>query len=743
MLLDTEVIRFGSFVLKSGQVSPVYFDFRRMISYPEVFNQIGLLVTQYLISNLNESDLENNIRLVGVPDGATPLATVVSQISGLPLLMGRKMVKTHGGKKLVEGVFNPGDRVIVLEDVTTTGNSMVEFADRLVGLGLEPFLVCLLDRRMDRSRYPHIRSLLNLDDLLHDDRIDNSMLAPIITVPHLTTRQFNHPIGDRLTELMLRKKSNICLSNDVTDAKEFIKILLRVAPYVVMVKTHLDTVSNPGPVVDAIRITQEKHGFIWMEDRKFADIGSTVVKQYQKYRYKPDLVTSHGIAGVDSVKALVDQGVGVVLIKDMSSTGQLCSDQYQDRLVHQYGSMKGVVGMVCQKGIRRSNLFQFTPGVRIGQTSDGMGQQWRSPKSKLIQGADILIVGRGIYQAEDPVAAVKMYRQQGWDEYTKLMEPAQSPTEPIWTGVDTRVDLFGGRVNCFYNAAGIFGMEHAELNRLSKSGVTGVVLSKTATIDPLVGHPEPTRYLDPDSDLSINAVGLRNYGLPYYLGYDNPANKKYVVSVSMDSFTDPRCIKMIRESNVTGIEVNGSCPTYHQLDGLQTDPALVQLGVDLSQDRGGKVWGLKLSPTTPVKTVERMVEMCNWDYVVCCNSIPNGVVVSEQGNPVISHGDGGVAGTGANKALSLGMIRWLHTRYPNLTIIGAGGVKTAQDIVDYLQTGAKAVQVGTALWREGVELFEKLQTDLQKLLARLGYDSVTNLIESSTTGTENNQPLSC
>ncbi len=93
------------------------------------------------------ADVSPDVFLAGVPEAGTPLATATGFAAGRKLLQPRKVVKDHGTKSSVEGAFSAGDRVIVLDDLITKGDSKLEAITQIeqAGLLLEKFIV-LIDR---------------------------------------------------------------------------------------------------------------------------------------------------------------------------------------------------------------------------------------------------------------------------------------------------------------------------------------------------------------------------------------------------------------------------------------------------------------------------------------------------------------------------------------------------------------------------------------------------------------------
>ncbi len=139
-LVDTGCVRFGTFTLKSGQQAPIYFDLRRLVGFPEVLHRVAMAYG-FLLQSLTFD------RLAPLPYAALPIGTAVSLTFGWPLVYPRKDVKAYGTAARVEGVFEPGEVAVILDDVLTTGAYKQEALDRLREVGLQVRdVVVLIDR---------------------------------------------------------------------------------------------------------------------------------------------------------------------------------------------------------------------------------------------------------------------------------------------------------------------------------------------------------------------------------------------------------------------------------------------------------------------------------------------------------------------------------------------------------------------------------------------------------------------
>ena len=211
-------------------------------------------------------------------------------------------------------------------------------------------------------------------------------------------------------------------------------------PYIAVLKTHIDILSDfSSSTVEALAELARRHDFLLFEDRKFIDIGNTVQKQYKggalRIHEWAHIVNATILPGEGIIQALNqtirDGGVaerGILILAEMTSKGSLAVGDYTRisvEIARKYP--ESVLGFVSTRELSShspdappdEDFVVFTTGVNISSKGDALGQQYQTPKTAMEGGSDFLIAGRGIYAAQDPVAAVKEYQKAGWEAYER------------------------------------------------------------------------------------------------------------------------------------------------------------------------------------------------------------------------------------------------------------------------------------------------------------------------------------
>ncbi|KAK2743062.1 orotidine 5'-phosphate decarboxylase [Myotisia sp. PD_48] len=257
----------------------------------------------------------------------------------------------------------------------------------------------------------------------------------------------NH-LARRLFQIAIEKQSNVVVSADVTTTQELLDLADRLGPYMVVLKTHIDILSDfdPKHTINGLKAAAEKHNFLLFEDRKFVDIGNTVQKQYHGGSLRisewAHIVNCSVLAGSGIVDALAQVASssdftypaaerGLLILAEMTSKGSLATGEYTKlsvELARKYPEF--VLGFVATRSLgdietetgennNDEDFVVFTTGINLASKGDKLGQQYQTPESAIERGADFIISGRGIYAAQDPVEAIKQYKQAGWEAYLK------------------------------------------------------------------------------------------------------------------------------------------------------------------------------------------------------------------------------------------------------------------------------------------------------------------------------------
>ncbi|MGH1519482.1 orotidine-5'-phosphate decarboxylase [Chryseobacterium sp. JK1] len=438
------IIKFGRFTLKSGIESPFYVDLRPLASDPKILKNLA----NYLLEML---PLDNFDLICGVPYAALPMATAMSLESYIPLIIKRKEAKSYGTKKLIEGIYQKGQNCLLVEDVITSGKSLLETIPEIEQEDLKVSdIVVVLDREQGgkqllESKGYRVHTLFNISevcDILQENgelsdeevkRIQDFLQGNHIQFEEETRFSYEeklqnaqHSVSKKLLETALEKKSNLIASADVTTTQDLLDFAEKVGPHIIALKTHIDIISDfeYEKTISPLKAIAAKHQFLLMEDRKFADIGNTQELQFTSGVFKitdwADFVTSQVIGGFESLDCF--HNVGVVAIVGMSSKGTLTTASYREEALKVAQSHPNVIGGVSQNKLPEE-LLLFTPGVNLADSGDGKGQQYNTPEHvfKTLH-TDFIIVGRGIYKSENPEEAAVTYKNEGWNAYINSLE---------------------------------------------------------------------------------------------------------------------------------------------------------------------------------------------------------------------------------------------------------------------------------------------------------------------------------
>ncbi|XP_041978701.1 uridine 5'-monophosphate synthase [Aricia agestis] len=458
-LFEIDAVKFGEFTTKTGLKTPIYFDLRVIVSYPIIMDSISKLLYEFAVKD-NNCD-----HLCGVPYTALPVATLLSIKAKMPMLMRRKESKSYGTKKMIEGHYKQGDTCLIIEDVVTSGSSVLETINdlRKEGLRAEEAIVILDREQTGRKNLEDnnvkLKSLFTMTQLLKilvaNKKITEEMSANVksylqnVQAPVIATslqrtlipyekraEQATNVIAKKLFDIMAVKKTNLCLSVDLTTCTQILNLVEEVGDHICLLKTHVDIIEDFHlDFTKKIKEMAQRHNFLILEDRKYADIGNTVSLQHTKGLYKinewADCVTAHSLPGEGILKALNDQDNerGVFLLAEMSSEGNLITPDYTEataKMAAKYPHL--ITGFVCQKRdtFVDPGLIQLTPGVQLESSKDDLGQVYNTPEKVVLEnGADVIVVGRGIVKAKNPKTQALVYKNRLWECYEKRISTSK------------------------------------------------------------------------------------------------------------------------------------------------------------------------------------------------------------------------------------------------------------------------------------------------------------------------------
>ena len=285
--------------------------------------------------------------------------------------------------------------------------------------------------------------------------------------------------------------------------------------------------------------------------------------------------------------------------------------------------------------------------------------------------------------------------------------------------------------NPIMTAAGTAG-HGAELAAYVDLSELGAVVAKSLSAEPWEGNPGPRLHAAAGGGM-VNSVGLQNPGVEGWLEEDLPALRaagaRVVAGIwgrSVDDYA--KAAEMLRGAGpeVVAVEVNLSCPNLggdHQMFSAEVSSAAEATEASLRCAK--PVWA-KLSPAVAdLPSVAEAALSAGAEAVTLLNTMPAMVIDLDSRRPVLGAGGGGLSGPPLHP-IAVRAVWDCRAALGEVAIVGAGGVGTAEDAVEFLLAGASAVQVGTASFRDPKATGRVLR-DLRRWCARKGVTRVSEL----------------
>jgi len=763
----------------------MYIDCRNLLASPIIIREV--------VHRLSALVPAISTAVCGVPEGATPLASMLAAAIKCPLIAIRKVKKTgHGITGHVMGHIEGTDKldILLVEDVITTGISTIEAALRLANLGFNIVgVLSIVDRRGSNvplqgtsstaSIFLPVHSLCSTYGIISYMHSKSLMTWPELrkVLPRkIRPTQYDEDRSVyKLLRIVREKRTALCFSADLPDWDTLLDMVEKVAPYVCAIKVHPDIVA--GFQAKAFRTFCDMHQIVCMLDDKVGDIGSVARRQVQNAtrHLHPEFMTVHCVPGPDAIHAVKNMRVSPVLVTSMSSAGSFADKAYHDRAMRTV-SEHGVHAVVSQYPCRAPNTIVFAPGVRgmecvskSGLKSDGCGQTWSTVESKYLRGADIIIVGRSIYEAADVKAAASAYAERSFDCFQatdskitvdndedekkdekdddneilvmddenadeskacRILEDKKDTTKI--SSVPVHITDTLSLSTPVYGASCPLGADERQwTRRLVSNSREGAVLTKTITYHPRLPAPSPSIACTPS--MIINAVCLENIGADRVTSFlmreqarrlkmgdrttkTTKWKRPFIVSVHIEFNEVEAWASTLALWAATkccdGIEWNMCCPneaeTASKFQFTRINPTLKRL-----TSVSGLPIGLKLPSTYRTVPILNMLNSLTVTpaFITCANAIGGCRVNDARGRSTLGSDVGSISGTEVNRARATAM---LHSLAPysikyGVPLIACGGVSTVGHARAFLaMDGVVAIQVGASFVRYGLSIFDKL-----------------------------------
>jgi len=278
-------------------------------------------------------------------------------------------------------------------------------------------------------------------------------------------------------------------------------------------------------------------------------------------------------------------------------------------------------------------------------------------------------------------------------------------------------------------ASGILGYTGLSLKSIIEAGA-GAVVTKSMGLEPRTGYPNPT-VVQVDCGL-LNAMGLPNPGISHFKEEMKELKSTGVPTIlSIYGFSSEEFAKVAETAVKMGadaIELNVSCPHVKKAGAeIGCDPLLLTEIVKEVKKKVAKPVIVKLTPNVAnIGEIAKVAEKAGADAITAINTVKAMNIEIETGRPLLANKFGGLSGP-AIKPIAVRCVYDVY-RSVDVPVIGCGGITSWQDAVEFLLAGASAVQIGTAIAFNGVEVFSSVARGIDTYLERKGFKNVKELV---------------
>ncbi len=278
-------------------------------------------------------------------------------------------------------------------------------------------------------------------------------------------------------------------------------------------------------------------------------------------------------------------------------------------------------------------------------------------------------------------------------------------------------------------AAGILGMSGLTLKRVAEAGA-GAVVTKSLGLQARDGYQNPT--IAQVQNGLVNAMGLPNPGIEDFAQEMRELEGINVpVILSIYAFT-PREFAIAAskavELGADGVELNVSCPHAKRTGAeIGQDPQLVEEVVRAVRQTTQKPVFVKLTPNVAdISEIALAAERAGADGITAINAVKAMVINVETAAPILGNVVGGLSGP-AIRPIAVRCVYEIAEKI-EIPVVGCGGVETWRDALEFIEAGASAVQLGTAVATKGLDVFAQISSGIQGFLEEKMYSGVREII---------------
>jgi len=277
-------------------------------------------------------------------------------------------------------------------------------------------------------------------------------------------------------------------------------------------------------------------------------------------------------------------------------------------------------------------------------------------------------------------------------------------------------------------ASGILGISLDVFNRIHKAGA-GAIVTKSLSKEPWDGYPNPTIFSVGGGGW-LNAVGLSNPGAPYFAEMISSNTSVPIIVSLVGSIEDDFAfmVKQFENVQVTAFEINLSCPHVQKV-GLEVgdDPSLVQRIIKKikSETNVPVIAKVGLGSIDYLDTVAAACES-GVDAITAINTIRAMAIDIETQRPILSNKIGGLSGSPI-KPIAVRCVYEIISKF-DIPVIGCGGISSWEDAVEFILAGASAIQIGSAVGDNWIDVFSEINTGLSTYMEKKGFSTIEEMI---------------